>query len=832
MARAICFLLLFLASQISGGYAAELATAPSEELLRVYAQLRRLGSGAQWAVAENVIWKRDAAAFTFRDGKLVFAAPVEGHVLAAAFVGRGTFALDPPTPTDQRQISRFTKSPRLEDNFREAVFFFTDDSWPELQKLVSVRSEGGDPAVGGKIAAAQERFSENYNDWWSNQRKGNFQMRNLAARMLADLSDPASRGFFLAVFKGERSGDLVFHISWNRDVILLPFYNNDEEVMLLHYNPGDYYEWWSGFHLKEEYAQNPRPEHRTLLARCLRSRIEAEVGKDKKLSAAAEMEAEVPGGPARLLPLNLEGVLRISSVEDGEGKKLAYIQEARDLDNDPWVILPQPAEPGRTYRLKITYQEDSSRDSRIVNQRGPALFYVTARTSWFPSFGAFDDRTQFSLRFRSPKKYTFVGTGRRVRSEKSKEALETEWESDIPLGVAGFNYGEFVEKSHQDDKLTVTAYTGKQIPDELGSIQTELNMAELAGGPEGPRNLAAQYGLMPGGFNTSHMVGYAAGISFQALKLFEYYFGVLPFKTISVTQQPVRGYGQSWPTLIFLPYDSLLDATTRNSLRMQDSAEAREFYNLVAVHEMAHQWWGHVVGWKTYHDQWLSEGLAEFSAALYLKRFEPKKWDSFWDLKRKWLFSNNRAGRRPVDEGPLWLNSQLDSYAEPRNSYFLTYMKGAYVMEMLRMMMEDPRSQEPDTRFIRMMRDFVSTYAGKNASTEDFRRVVEKHMGEPMDWFFNEWVYGMETPQYDFKWNLQDTNDGKTLLRVTLTQSGVSDSFEMRVPLYVQLDGKVQRLGFAKIRGATTSNNEIVLPFHPEKVMLDENRSVLCQVRQ
>jgi len=48
----------------------------------------------------------------------------------------------------------------------------------------------------------------------------------------------------------------------------------------------------------------------------------------------------------------------------------------------------------------------------------------------------------------------------------------------------------------------------------------------------------------------------------------------------------------------------------------------------------------------------------------------------------------------------------------------------------------------------------------------------------------------------------------------------------------VQLDGKVQRLGFAKIRGATTSNNEIVLPFHPEKVMLDENRSVLCQVRQ
>jgi aminopeptidase N len=316
------------------------------------------------------------------------------------------------------------------------------------------------------------------------------------------------------------------------------------------------------------------------------------------------------------------------------------------------------------------------------------------------------------------------------------------------------------------------------------------------------------------------------------LKQFEHYFGMLPFKSVAVTQQPVRGYGQSWPTLVFLPYDSLLDSTTRNSLHMQDSGEAREFYNLVAVHEMAHQWWGHVVGWKTYHDQWLSEGTAEFSAALYLKHYEPKKWNSFWSLKRKWLLSDNRAGRRPVDEGPLWLNPQLNSYAEPRNSYYLTYMKGAYVMEMLRMMMEDPRSPEPDTQFILMMRDFISTYAGKNASTEDFRRIVEKHMGQPMDWFFDEWVYGTEIPEYDFNWKLENANDGKNVLRFTLTQSGVSDSFQMWVPIYVQVNGNVQRLGLVKVRGANTLSDEIVLAFHPEKVMLDEDRSILCRVNQ
>lgn len=173
--------------------AADLATALPEDLLRVYVQLRQLRAGEEWGIAENVALKRDAATFTFTDGRIVFAAPVEGHVLAAAFEGRGTFELNPPTPVDQRQISRYTKTPRLEDQFRHAVFFFTDDSGTELQKLVTVRSGGG-PATDA-ITSAQKKYAESFNDWWSNESKGNFPMRNLAARMLADLTDPSSRVF-------------------------------------------------------------------------------------------------------------------------------------------------------------------------------------------------------------------------------------------------------------------------------------------------------------------------------------------------------------------------------------------------------------------------------------------------------------------------------------------------------------------------------------------------------------------------------------------------------------------------------------------------------------
>ena len=814
------------------GAPADLSKAPAEELLRVYEQLRQLRAGDQWAIAENVVWKRDAGTFKFREGRFTFAAPVQGRVVAAVFIGQGTVELNPPTLIARRQISRFTREPKLEESFRKVVFFFTDDSWAELQKLMKVQANGDPQAAAKPLESAQKEFAESFNEWWENRRRGNFPMRNLAARMLADLSDPSSRGFFLADIEGEHYGDLLYHVSWNRDPLVLPGFANDEEVLLLRYRRDNYFEWWAGFHLEEEYRRATFPEHRALVAHCRQERIEAEISSDNRLSAKADMEVEVPGGPLRLLPLNLNGVLRISALTDDAGNKLAFIQEARHLDSDPWVILPKPATATRVYKLRIAYEEDSTRDSRIVHQQGAGLYYVTARESWFPSFGAFDDRTRFVLHFRSPKKFKFLGTGRLVKSEKKGDVFESEWESEIPYGVVGFNYGDFVDSTQSDPNLSVTAYSGKQVPDELKGLEAAIDMAELSQGSGHMSNLAGRLGISTGGFNTSRMVGQAAAISYQALKLFEFYFGPLPFKNISVTEQPVIGYAQSWPTLIFLPYDSLLDSTTRQGLRLQDSAEAHEFYNIVAVHEMAHQWWGHVVGWKTYHDQWLSEGLAEFSAALYLRKFEPNKWNGFWDLKKKWLLSSNKVGHRPVDVGPLWLNYQLNAHLEEQNSTYLIYYKGAYVLEMLRALLEDPQTPNPDARFIAMMRDFVSTYAGKNASTEDFRRIVEKHAGEPMDWFFNEWVYGTEVPHYDFAYQLKEAGDGKTMLQFSIRQSGVSDSFLMRVPVYAYVKGSSQRLGFLSVGGPNTVTGSVPLPFRPEKVILDPNHSILCTIRQ
>ena len=132
---------------------------------------------------------------------------------------------------------------------------------------------------------------------------------------------------------------------------------------------------------------------------------------------------------------------------------------------------------------------------------------------------------------------------------------------------------------------------------------------------------------------------------------------------------------------------------------------------------------------------------------------------------------------------------------------------------MLRSLMYD--AKDGDRPFIEMMKDFVATYRNANASTEDFQRVAEKHIRPVMnlkgdgklDWFFSEWVYGTALPKYKFDYTLTPDADGKWLLHANLTQSEVPAGFVMQVPVYVDLDGQMRRLGQIRMVGDTTATD-------------------------
>jgi aminopeptidase N len=326
----------------------------------------------------------------------------------------------------------------------------------------------------------------------------------------------------------------------------------------------------------------------------------------------------------------------------------------------------------------------------------------------------------------------------------------------------------------------------------------------------------------------------------NSIRCFRAWFGDVPYGRIAITQQPEFNFGQSWPSLVYLPLFAFLDSTQRYMILGANTFKFTEFIDEVTPHEIAHQWWGHLVGWNSYHDQWLSEGFADFSASLFLEMTEKDrgKYLKYWEHHRKAILEKTRFGYAPNEAGPIWMGIRLDTFKTARAYASLVYPKGAFVLHMLRYLMQDSKTGDAD--FIAMMHDFTAKYGGKNASSADFQAVVEQHMKPAMDldgnkrmnYFFSQWVFGTQVPSYHLSYHLAPEPNGKFLFTARITQSGVNDSFRARVPIYLDfgMPGGPQRLGSVFISGNRASEEiSVRLPQKPKKVMLNYNFDVLAR---
>src|SRR5208282_1961546 len=257
------------------------------------------------------------------------------------------------------------------------------------------------------------------------------------------------------------------------------------------------------------------------------------------------------------------------------------------------------------------------------------------------------------------------------------------------------------------------------------------------------------------------------------------------------------------------------------------------------AHETSHQWWGHRVGWKSYHDQWLSEGFAEFSGMLYVSVRRDQK-EFLGQMRREMDLLRKTDTHRHVTEqlGPIWMGQRIhSSQTDPSSYQNLIYSKGGYVLQMLRMQLYDGRTPDTDRLFKAMMQDYCKTFDNKAASTEDFKTIVEKHMTPSMDldgnhkmnWFFDQYVYGMGIPEYKFSYKLEAAADGKTHVTGELRRSNVPDNWKDVVPLYAHVGGKTTRLGTLKALHPVVPI-DITLPMKMEKLSIADNADLFAEI--
>ncbi len=760
---------------------------------------------------------RDRINIYFNRGFVGFLTQVSGEITGAVFSGEGEVLLMPPDLVEKRNLAQFAQSPILEEQFTSAYLRFTDKTAPELLSLAR-RPEAED-------LEQPTGFVEQWNPLVP-------RVVSLdTARILQDLLGDRSRPYFHAQFQGKSLG--AFEAVEDERMV--------EGVMLgaVGHSEGRLYgDIWCS--MPSRASEGRISALRMGPARVLSYKIDTRINTDHSLEGRAELDLESHSSVDRVLPFELSRRLKLSEVADEKGGELVAFQkpaleesEAAARGND-WVevVLPSPHPVGEKFRLNFTYQ------GNVIADVGNGVLYVGAHGSWYPNRGL-GERAAYDLTFHYPERLTLVATGSRVEESSSEGWKESRWVSDGEFPVAGFNLGDYESRVRRAGNSTIEVYA-------TGEAETALRKRYIPPEPGIPKIAPSseQPGLFFGGAPSttpalvpSALLDRVTEGAARALEYFETLFGPFPYPRLAISQIP-GNFGQGWPELVYLPTLSFF-AVPEPSESAGEESGGRLASQVVIAHEIAHQWWGNEMGWKTYHDQWLSEGFASYAAALFLAQEEDGE-RNFTKLLRGYkrdLLNKTRAGNTVESGGPIWLGARLSNSLNPDGYSSIVYKKACWILHMLRMLMTDPVTGS-DERFFRMLRDFVAAYRGSNPSTEDFIRHAEKYMTRSSDladngrleWFFNEWVYGSGIPTYELQTTVREEGPAKFVIDGAIQQNGVPENFEMLVPLTATYgkDHKVE-LGRVVVTGAG-GKFRFTATTKPSRVALDDE-SVLAVVK-
>jgi hypothetical protein len=781
----------------------------------VYRQLRDIGLGLTYR-CEKFTMNVDAGSLTFNSGTMTLLNPVNRFITGAVFIGTGHFTLKPVLVLDRSELKRRAGDATVEEDFTVAVLRFSPSSYPALAHGLAVETDTPREAASA-YRAWQEKVRRRHDvpEGLTQSILENESIDNVDADVLAAVYNVRHPTFFNAYMRGTLHKDLRFFV--RERVGAIPQLDSPEEVALINCNSGEMDDGiWYSQHLVTElnaHTANSREDRRLFATH--RYNIETDIANNGHLFSRANITFAplVPG--ERVMKFGLLPSLRVSRVIDQDGHDLYFIQEDRKQDGSFYAILDVAIEVGQGHSITVEYAGD-----KVLFNAGNGSYYFRARTSWYPNLNGFGEKALYDLTFKVPRKNVVISVGKLQGESTEDEYAVSHWVTPVPVAVAGFNYGQYKTMEWPD---TITHY------DISGFYLTEL--------PDSlePFRRGALSGMAP-----VSMTKYALDQARAQMQLCTFYFGRSPHDNVAITEQPDFNFGQSWPSLVYLPISAYIDSTQRWMLFGHIDTNFSGFVQEVTPHEVAHQWFGHAVGWASYHDQWLSEGFAEFAAGLFLQQAMGPKWQKdyleFWERQRKRILDRNNFGVSPNDAGPLWLGMRLISPRSLSAYQGDTYAKGAYILLMLRSLLyADRGTGNRDQDFIDMMHDYVESHRDVPASTESFQAIVDKHMPKRLDlqqngrldWFFREWVYGTEIPRYRFKYDVQRQSGGGIRVAAEITQSEVDSNFAMFVPVFADFGNGMMRLGQVAVIGNSTRKVDFILDREPKKVALNACKDIL-----
>jgi hypothetical protein len=769
----------------------------------------------QLATANRIELRRGDVEIYFEEGKLAFLAPIDGRVTGFVFAGRGHALAFPREVVEKQQMARFLGAPVLDQVFASAYVRFTDDSAEELLRQFQSAKLVAQPD--SDFADLSNPFVAQFN-------------ASQSLRILEDRLSQNPKPYFYAALEGVEVGtfDLLFDLQRREQVLLGQRHKSGNAL---------FYDVWASYSVPGA-VPPPVPFH------ALDYTLDTTILPDNSLdaTAAVHIRAEISG--ERVLTFQLSRALHAETVTDDQNQALPYFQnegmslQERSVRGNDYlhVVLPQPAQKGQEFTIHFHYR------GGVIENAGNEVLYVGARESWYPHLGDQADFASYEMTMRWPRHLKLVATGAKIDEQIAGDLRVGHWRSEKPLSIAGFNLGEYASNSIAAEARTIDVYANRQLEqalsNRLDSAGSEvLPSIDLPFSSSNSRNREAMRPPPPSPADTLKQLGKDIDSS---IRFYENFSGPFPFRTLSVSQIPGT-FGQGWPGLLYISTYSFLSPEAQNRAGLS-SARQEAFTDIVPYHEVAHQWWGNVVGWSTYRDQWIDESIANYLALLFADSRKPTSHElRLWlERYRKQLEEKPAGSDTPAgDIGALPLGNRLNSSKSPFGFEEVIYSKGSWVIHMLREMLRQPGAKDPDAKFTALLRILSTKYAYRALSTDDLQHEVEAVMtpamdlegGRSMEWFFEQWVRGTGIPHYRVEFSTHHTDKGE-VVRGKLFQTGVPRSFIASVPLYASNGvGHTVYLGAVVAAGPETSFH-FTMQAAPHKLVIDPQMTLLCTTAQ
>lgn len=704
---------------------------------------------------------------TFRDA-ILFYDNIPGFETALLVIGNGHLYFMPSDPKEKHQLELLYKKKFLEDRLNYAYLRFSNFFFNNNIRVVKEKDKKKLHLSQAEKNRAYSLFSKHYSR--------SFTIENSLNGELLSFLPQGKEAVF--EFKGQKIGEFTYIYSpFAEEELNLYKWKGDKIVCLysprVDKNMGKLFlSFGQMFDIKNyqiEIAFDPKEYYLSGKA---------------KIDITSEVES-LDGVKFKFNPR-----LEILRIFDEERRELFYTQDK--LRKILYVYFFEPPSRGKLSSIEIFYRgklippkqmadvivKPQFNDTSIYNPHKYDTYLYSKSAYWYPS-PAEEDYFKARLKIIVPPEYGCVSNGELI--EKTR--------------LNGVEKVEEIEKMGSSVYVFETKYPLKYISFIVGKFtNVEEDSSHL------PLLI----------FKSSGLRYQKRGLLIEAkdiLRFYETKFGPYPYEKLTVVQR-------SWPTsgghspASFIVLDELPRVPGKGPYLSIDSpVDFSRWKEYFIAHEIAHQWWGQCVTWKTYHDQWLSEGLAQFSSILYLREKYGDK--VFFPILKKL----SRWTEKKSVWGPITMGSRL-SYFDFEAYQSIVYNKTSLVLNMLK----DFLGEES---FFKALRKFFFDHKYGAASTKDFIKTFKEISRNDLKLFFKGWFDSHTLPRVRVTHSLQKKGE-RYLLKFTVRQQ--IDIFMF--PLWVEWTLNGDKIRKKLLIDKKVEKFDFNLKDKPRKIKVNPNKAV------